>query len=148
MSECREAVLPGGTQKDGSMLPLLSVAYYYGGFLCGLSLVIWYVVCLARGRRRSPWSFSLGVGWLLIILGLLSFMHSQTTRPKTHIWMDGWAGLQEISFGFWWLALFLYLAVRWRRQATAANQEPRAMQPSEEVWPPPPNDRRDGRMSG
>lgn len=115
-------------------------AYYFGGFFCGVSLGILYAVYLVRHRRCSPWSFSLGIGWLLVVLGILSFMHSQTTRPKTHIWMNGWGGFQEIGLGFWWLTLFIYLAAR-RKHRAASNQVQNLEQPSGGVWPPPPNDK-------
>ena len=114
--------------------------YNFGGFLCGVSLSIWYFVCLTRHRLRSPWSFSLGTGWLLVALGTASFTHSQYTPPKSRSWQDDWAGLLEIGPFFLWLSLLLYLTARKRQKMVASNQAPHPVQPSEGIWPPPPND--------
>lgn len=116
-------------------------AYDFGGFLCGISLGVWYIVCLVRHRRRSPWSFSLGIGWLLVVLGIISFIHSQITRRQDYNWLEDLAGSQEIGLGFWWLALFIYLAMRRRQRAAAINQAQHPSQPLEGIWPPPPNDK-------
>ncbi len=121
------------------MLLLLLAAYDFGGFLCGLSLGVLYIACLFRHRRRSPWSLSLGIGWLLVAAGIVSFMHSQVTRPENYNWLEDLAGFQEIGILFWWVTLFIYLVMRGRQRVVVENQTPHLDQSSDGVWPPPPD---------
>ena len=101
---------------------ILFVAYYSGGGLCGAFLSIWYFRCLMYHIRRVPGSFILGLGWLLFIFGMSSLMHSQYTVHKSSIWIDGYSGCVDISFGFWWVAMLVYLAKNKPSQRTVSDQ--------------------------
>jgi hypothetical protein len=122
------------------MIPTSLSLYDFGGFLCGIPLSIYYLVCLVHNRPRSPWNFSLGIGWILIILGTASSIHVHLTLPKNYGWQDYWPGLLEIGPIFWWGAFFLYLIVRLKRQKVSIQIEP-LDQRSGGVWPPPPTNK-------
>lgn len=91
------------------MLNFLLWAYYYGGFAFGLSLIVSFFINLAHRKNSAPWAFSLGLGWLLFVLGLMSSIHAQLTLQRYHTWRDGWGILAEIGVGFWWITLLIYL---------------------------------------
>ena len=120
------------------MLVSVLSGYFLGGCLCGLSLSVWYFVCLVRHCRRSPWSYSLGVGWLLMILGTISANLVHLTLPGNYRWWDYWAVLTEIAPFFWWSTLILYWVMGKKQPAAASNQEQLLDPTAEDVWPPPP----------
>jgi hypothetical protein len=120
-------------------LPLLG-GYDLGGFLSGMSLSLWYFVCLFSHRRRSPWSYSLGAGWLLFVLGIASTVHAQyTLHPHNrYSWLDGFGIFAETGLIFWWIALLMIVLRHKRQQKMVSNQTQDQGQSSKRVWPPPP----------
>ena len=51
-------------------LEIAVVGFGIAVILSTLFLSVRYFVCLVRSERRTPWSFPLGLGWLMVLLSV------------------------------------------------------------------------------